>query len=256
MATRLLTIFVFILAIFSAVVTTLMLTKNSDAPAATVDAAQLEKAINDFIENKPEAIVQAFMKAQAKQAELEEQKAGEKISEKKEELENDKTSPFSGNENGDVKIVMFFDFNCGYCHKIAPDIEKLVQEDKNIKLIMKDFPILGDMSHEMGKASVAVFNIAPDKWYNFYMAMVEKTPRSPEQITALVESVGVNKDQFKAEVAKSEVENKIQANLALGQTIGVRGTPALVVNGEFIKGAVGLDALKETVKVAREKAAK
>jgi protein-disulfide isomerase len=255
MVTRILTVVLFILAIIAtAAITIIVSDKQESGSGAVVSEADLGKAIGDYIENNPESIVQAFIKSQAKQAELEDKNAESKISENKDKLEGDKRSPFAGNPNGDVTIITFHDYNCGYCHKVAPDIDQILKEDTNVKFIMKDFPILGDLSHEKAKASTAVFNIAPDKWYGFYKEMLTNAPRNSDQIVALVEKLGISKDQFNAEIAKPEIENKLQENLALGQQIGVRGTPAFVINGEFIKGAVGIDVFKEKIKAARERA--
>jgi protein-disulfide isomerase len=168
------------------------------------------------------------------------------------QLEQNAKDAFAGNKSGDVTFVAFIDHNCGYCRKSIADIEKLLAEDKNIKFVLKDFPILGPLSIEKAKASIAVAKIAPEKWYSFYTALDEGNFQTPEQVIALATAkTGIDSTLLKAEMESKETENKISENHSLGEQLNISGTPVFIINGKVLRGALGYDAFKQAVSEAR-----
>lgn len=265
--TRILILLVFVLGIGCAVALTLVLAKPH-APATQVATATtatgssttgtpseeaVKSIIDAYLEEHPEVIVNAFTKARAAQYEKEQKDAEKNITEKLDELEHDPATPFAGNAKGDVAVVQFSDYNCGYCKHVTPDIIALLKEDKNVKFVQKDFPILGERSIVNARAGIAFFALKPEKWFEFHKALMEDTPQTDDQLNALVQNLGVDVATFKEELAKPKYQEKIQQNLQLGQDIGVRGTPAFVIGGEFIRGAADLQTLQAKVAAAREK---
>ncbi len=227
------------------------------APSAggnvTVDDARLEEIVARYLQEHPEVIVTAFQAAKAKQDEMVAQQAGKTIKTKITELEKDPHTPYVGNGDADVTIVTFSDYNCGYCKRVVPDLITLLKEDKNVKLVVKDFPILGPQSIISSKAAIVAGELDPAKWWKFHTTMLKSSPRNEDQVFAIADKVGYDVAKFKAEMNKPWVDNQIQKNMKLGSEIGIRGTPAFIIAGELKRGAIGLTDFREAVAKARAK---
>lgn len=253
MLNRILVVFLFILGVVSASAVTLLYTKNKAGTKVEVsgDEAKIQQVVKDFLTNNPQVIVEAFTKAREQEAQNDAQKSEAAIAENRVELENSDKAPHAGNDNGDVVVVAFHDYNCGYCKRSVPDIAELVNTDKNIKFVLKDFPILGELSFEKAKASEAVYKVSPEKWFAFYQLLSQLSPQTVDGILEVASKSGVDANAVKEAMNSDEIKNKIQETLSLGQKIGVRGTPAFVIGGKFVNGAIGLDNFKELVAQAR-----
>jgi protein-disulfide isomerase len=165
MGTKLLIVILFVLSILtSSALTYLMINKSGH----TSTNGNLKEELSKLIQENPEIIIDALRKAQTAKAEQDENKSAEAAGKLRPQLENSATDGQTGKKDADVVMVGFIDYNCGYCRKSEPDIEKLLLEDANLKFVMKDFPILGPLSVEKSKASIAIAKIAPEKWYDFY----------------------------------------------------------------------------------------
>lgn len=217
-----------------------------------VSAGQVEDIVFDYLKKNPQVIVQAFEQARAEQEAKDLEQASAAIAGKRDELENNPSTPFAGNQDGDVTIVEFFDYNCGYCKRVVPDFITLLNEDKNLKIVFKDFPILGEQSVTIAKAALAVNKIAKDKFWNFHTVMMQQTPKTNEQLFARATELGIDAEQLKAEIEKPEYAEKIQSNLGLGQEVGIRGTPGFIINGEIVRGAIGVEEFRRMIDKARK----
>jgi protein-disulfide isomerase len=250
MATRILSLVLFVLAVVaSSAFTALYLEKKGGAGGANKE--EIGKIVASFIEENPEVIIQGLQKAQMKREMEEAKKAEENISSLRDSLEKNPKDPHAGNKDGDVTMVIFHDFNCGYCRKSVADVKKLVENDSKLRIVMKDLPILGPLSEEKAKISIAVSKIAPEKWYEYYITMADKTPQNADQILEIVAGLGINSEAVKAEMTSKEIQEHINDNKSIADQIGIRGTPAFVINGKLVKGAVGYDSFKEMVEAAR-----
>lgn len=250
MATRLLTLVLFVLAVVaSSAFTALYLDKKNSTGG--VSKEEIGKIVGEFIEQNPEVVIQGLQNAQIKREQEEARKAEENIAGLKNALENNAKDPVAGDKNGDVTMVVFHDYSCGYCRKSVKDVAKLIENDPKVKVVMKDMPILGPVSDLKAKASVAISRVAPEKWYNFYTSMADKSPQNEEQLLQIVSSLGINSAAVKSEMNSNEVEQQINDNKAIAQQIGIRGTPAFVIDGQLVKGAVGYDTFKNMVDKSR-----
>lgn len=213
----------------------------------------IEAIIGDYITNHPEVVVNALRAYQAQVQKEEQQQAKAALQGAEDELLNDPRTPVAGNPDGDVTIVEFFDYNCGYCKQVLPSVQTLLQTDKNVRYVFKEFPILSAGSVEASRAALAVWNLEPEKYLPFHVALMSARGSAGEQqILDIAERVGIDPAALRTEMRKPEIEEQIRANIALGQRIHVNGTPAFIINGEIIPGAVSLDALRELVSAARE----
>jgi protein-disulfide isomerase len=249
MGTRILILVLFVLSVLtSSALTYLLINKTGSAGGAGNVAGAVEK----FITENPEVIIQGLRKAQESRAQQEAQDSEKMAMTLRPQLEKNPTDGQAGNKSGDVTMVAFYDHNCGYCRKSVADIEKVLGEDKDLKLVVKEFPILGPLSVDKAKASIAVAKIAPDKWYDYYDGMAHTNTQTVEQVVEFVQTkLGIDPNLLRSEMESKETANKISENHALGEQLNISGTPVFIINGKVIRGAAGYDAFKAAIAEAR-----
>ncbi len=234
--------------------------RAADAPlpqtttAATFNDAQkaeIENIVKEYLVNKhPEVMAQGLQNLQQKEQQSADAKSKAEITSEKDKIFNDPRTPVGGNPKGDVTIVEFYDFSCGYCKMSEESLERLVKEDKNVKVVYKDFPILGPASAEAAKAALA--SMKQGKFQPLHDAlMTKKDHLTSDMIYATAKDVGIDVDRLKKDMNDSVVADTIAANLKLGQDIGVRGTPMFIVNDNVYPGALQYEQLKQAVSDAR-----
>ncbi|MBW8728935.1 MAG: DsbA family protein, partial [Inquilinus limosus] len=156
------------------------------------------------------------------------------------------SSPVIGNAQGDVTLVEFFDYQCGYCKRAQPDLERLVKQDTGLKVVLKEFPILGPASVTAARASLAAK--MQGKYLEFHTKMMGLKGQLTDQVIYdTAQQVGLDLDKLKQDMNDASVVAELRANMDLAQALGVQGTPAFVINDQIIPGAVGFDALKSEI---------
>ena len=160
------------------------------------------------------------------------------------------TDPIAGNPKGDVTIVEFFDTRCPYCRKLEPVMARLLAQDRNVRLVYKDLPILGPPSVLGSKALLAAQKQdAYEKMRDAVMELPPDTTRAMIQATA--EKQGLDWQRLSHDMDDPSVQERIDANLRLAHSLGVQGTPALVIGHEIVPGALDLPELTRAVTEAR-----
>ncbi len=158
----------------------------------------------------------------------------------------------AGNAEGDITIVEFFDYRCGYCKRVFPAIQELIETDGNIRYVFKEFPILGPDSMVAARAAQAVWFIDPDRYLDFHAALMgARGGLSEDRVLDIAAKAGLDRDAVKKGMDDPRVAEALADNLGLGRVLGVNGTPAFVIGGELVPGAIDLDAMKERVAEAR-----
>ena len=164
---------------------------------------------------------------------------------------NDQADPVAGNPDGNVTIVEFFDTRCPYCRKLEPVMADLLAHDHNVRLVYKDLPILGPAS-VLG--STALLAAQKQGGYEKLRAAIMSAP--PDTTRAMIktdaEQLGLDWSKLEHDMEDPAITARIKTNLALAREIGIEGTPALVVGGELIPGAVDLADLQQAVTSARD----
>jgi protein-disulfide isomerase len=197
-------------------------------------------------------IVEALQSAEDKMKAQGEERARAAVVERREELLNDATAPVAGNPKGDVTVVEFFDYRCPYCKQVEPSLEKLVAEDRQLRLVYKEFPVLGPESDVA--AHVALAARKQGKYDIFHRAMMAVPGHFDEAaIYKVAATVGLDIDRLKQDAKSPEVAAQLKANSTLGNDLRVDGTPAFIVGDTIVPGAISLDALKEMIATARGK---
>jgi protein-disulfide isomerase len=214
----------------------------------------VKQIVRETIMAEPELVMQSLNQMQAKQAQDESKKAGESVKDNLKELTSNPDSPVVGNPKGDVTLVEFFDYHCGYCKHLYPDVAKLMGEDKNLRIVMKEYPILGPGSMLAAKAAMGVHALNPDKYFEYHGLLMQQTGEFTEEgLLDTAAKLGIDKGKLKTEMNKPETEKKLQDVMTLGMKIGAQGTPTLVVGEELIPGAIGYEPLKAKIDALRKK---
>ncbi|MBK8176923.1 MAG: DsbA family protein [Rhodospirillales bacterium] len=214
---------------------------------------EVEKVIHDYIMAHPEVMIDALRGYQERQRQSAEKDAKQAVAANLDAIERDPASPVAGNPNGDVTIVEFFDYHCGYCKKAAPAVQELLKTDPNIRLVFKEFPILGDESVQAAHYALAAWKVAPGKYMPFHVALMEiRGSLSESRILDAAKSVGIDPAKLKAAKDDPAIGSAIEQTLILARTLQVSGTPAFVIGGQLVPGAIDVEAMRDMVKTARD----
>jgi protein-disulfide isomerase len=233
-------------------------TRADDTPPAAAQAAPLsrsdvEKIVRETLIKNPEILQEAM-------AELEKRAGAEEAARRKDVLAayRDRliASPHSmvlGNPKGDVTVVEFFDYNCGYCKRALTDLLELMKTDDKVRVVLKDFPVLSEPSVDVAKVALAAkAQATPAKFLEFHQKLMGgRAQANRERALAVAKEVGLDMTRLAKDIDGEEVKASLQENLQLAQDLGLNGTPSYVVGDSVLVGAVGLAKLQEQVKATR-----
>lgn len=237
-----------------AAVTVALAVLSPAAQAQSIPADQrqaIEQVVRDYLMKHPEVIVEAIDELQKRERADEERKSKQGLAQNKDKLFNDPASPIAGNPKGDVTLVEFFDYQCGYCKAVQADVQKLIKEDGKLKFVFKEYPILGPASVVAAKAALAAR--AQGKYEPYHNALMAQRGQLDEAtILKLATSVGLDTDRLKKDMDSAEIQQALGANLALAEQLGIRGTPGFVIGNSIVPGAIKLDDMRKLVAEARK----
>lgn len=217
---------------------------NAPGPAAgSLDRSQVEAIVRDYILEHPEIIPEAMDRLQAKQL------AGI-VAQYRSQLEAPFAGAFEGARDGDVVLVEFFDYACGYCKASLPDIDRLLAEDKKLKVVYRELPILTEESAQAAKASL--YAAKQGQYGEFHRALYAQGKLSSEGIEAAARKAGIDPAGLKTAMQASDISTEIENNLQLARALQATGTPTWVVGDQVLSGAVGYEKLKAAIAKARD----
>ncbi len=156
-----------------------------------------------------------------------------------------------GNPQGDVTLVEFTDYNCGFCRSSVADVQKMIGTDKNLRVVFREVPILSASSREASKWALAAAKQGKHK--AFHDAMFAGDKPSDASILLAAQKAGLDMAKAAADANSDAVTAEIETNLAMMQQLGVGGTPTFIVGNQILEGALGYEALKQAVAKARSK---
>ena len=212
---------------------------------------QVNKLIHDYFMNNPKALIDAIEHAEASVKQDEQGQAKELLQSHREELEQDPTSPVLGNAKGDVTIVEFFDYRCPYCKVTAPTLQTLISQDPKVRVVMKEFPILGKES--VFASRVALVARKHGKYAEFHQAMFAlKTKVDDAQTLEVAKSIGLDPAEVKKEAEAADIDAILKHNYELAKALNVSGTPAFVIGDTLLPGAVELKDFQDAIAAARK----
>lgn len=232
----------------------LMLPMSMQATAAPLDAEQqkqVQELVRKTLVENPEIIVEAINELKRKEMETQREVEKNILSSRAEELFNNPADPVLGNPKGKVAIAYFGDFNCGYCKRQDPILEKLAKDFPDLKIVYKQLPVLGPESTEAAQLALAAFKKDPKNYFEIHNRLMSKPGRhTSESIKAALKAEGV--DASKLNVT-DDIKKQLENNMRIAQDLGIRGTPALVLQDTILRGYTEEPQLAEMVKARLKK---
>ena len=224
---------------------------GGSAIAETMTKEQVEAIIKDYIQNNPNVILDSVEAYGNSQYEAEKAAQQAAVTEHLDWLENNDMLPMAGNPDGDVTVVEFFDYNCGYCKKALDDVTILIDDDKNVKFVFVDMPILGQTSETAARWSLAAQK--QDAYLEYHIALMKHRGMVNEAaLRKIGEKIDLDVKQLEADANSKDVKKRIQEKTEKAAKMGISGTPAFVIGGQLYGGYIGLDRMKAAVAEARE----
>ncbi len=239
-----------VLALFLAMIAPM----TTAGAAEGLDQAAIERIIKDYLLKNPEVLEEALNALQEKRAaeQAEQQKVAFEAN--KDKLFKSGSGAVFGNPEGNVTLVEFFDYNCGYCKRGLADVLNLLDKDKNLRVIIRDFPVLGPGSLEAATVAVAVKQqLDNEKFLEFHKTLLStRGPVGKDRALEVARQSGVDMAKLNADISGKTVRSIVTESLRLGDQLGISGTPSYVLGGELVVGAIGYDALKQKIDSVRK----
>lgn len=213
---------------------------------------EVEALVREYILNNGDVLIESVNKFQSKQEEVANKAAKEKAAEFLKTIKDDKNLAIAGNPKGDVVVVEFFDYNCGYCKKALEEIQKLVKEDPNVKVVLYDMPILGPSSLEIAKWALA--SRSQGKYFEYHTALMFHSGEKDETtFKKLAEDVGLDAEKLLKDKSDPAIEAEIKKHIETAQSLGFSGTPGFLINDNVFRGYIPYDVMIKTIQDERAK---
>ena len=214
---------------------------------------EIRKLVRDYLLKHPEILIEAMAEYRRRQREKQLLAARAAIKANRHALLRDKDSVVAGNPKGDITIVEFFDYRCGFCKRVKAHLDIVVKNDPNVRVVYKEFPILGPASTYASRAAIASRKQGDDKYRAFHDALMAAREVNPASVLAIAKQVGLDTAKLTKDMRDPKVGEIIRRNHELAEKLGIRGTPAFVIGDEMVPGAIG--AAQFATKLAQARAA-
>lgn len=219
--------------------------------APGMDRERIEKLIERYILRHPEVILKSVRDHEARQKAARAARAKANLKTRREELTRSPGSPVGGNPEGDVTVVEFFDYNCSYCRRSFPALVEIEKSDPKVRIVFKEFPILGPGSLLAARAALAAK--AQGKYVEFHKALMGGRVKTSEAgLMSLAASLRIDAKKLRREMDAPAIGKELAHNRALARALGITGTPAFVVGSELVPGAVNARRLREMIQRTRK----
>lgn len=233
----------------------LVLPTAAKAEMTAEQKAEVEALVKQYILDHGEILIESVNNYQKKQEEAANKESEVKAKELLVSLKDNKDVAVVGNPDGDVTVVEFFDYNCGYCKKAFEEIQSLVKDDKNVKIVLYDMPILGPESHEIAKWALA--SKKQGKYWEYHQALMQhQGGKDADTFKKLATEAGLDAEKLAKDKDAPEIETEIQKHLEVARNLGIQGTPGFLIDEKVFRGYIPYDAMKSSIKEIRDAKAK
>jgi len=225
----------------------------SSLPAQEFSQGQREELgeiIRDYLIGNPEVLREVIQALELKEQQSAAAAATAAISERGKEIYRSEDDLVAGNPDGSVTMAEFFDYNCGYCKRAMSDVLTLIKTDDDLRVVFKEWPILGEGSRFASRAALA--SRRQDKYWEFHLALMETRSVNETTTMEVAERIGLDVERLKADMEDPEVMAVIDRNMQLAMALGIQGTPAFFIDKQFVPGAVGHEALAKVIGQVRD----
>jgi protein-disulfide isomerase len=238
-----------------AVMLTLAAAPSSNADEfSSSQRSEVERIVREYLIAHPEVLQEAMNELDKRQSAAQAEKHKAAIKQYSEALFSSPRQVVLGNPNGNVTFVEFFDYNCGYCKRAMDDMLTLLKDDPKLKVVLKEFPVLGPGSVEAAQVAVAVHmqDKTGKKYLEFHQKLLGgRGEANKARALAVAKDIGLDMARLDKDLASPEVKAALQESFKLAEALGLNGTPSYVIGDNVVVGAVGLEALKEKVNTSR-----
>jgi protein-disulfide isomerase len=215
---------------------------------------EIEQIVKNYLLAHPEVLEEVSAELSKRQAAAEALKHEAAVTKNADAIFNSPRGVTLGNKNGDVSFVEFFDYNCGYCKRAMTDMLELMKSDSKLKVVLKEFPVLGPNSVEAAQVAVAVRMQDPGgkKYLDFHQRLLGARGQADKtHALAAAKEAGLDMARIEKDMSSPEVRATLEENFKLAEAMGMNGTPSYVIGKQVVVGAVGIDNLKEKINTAR-----
>jgi protein-disulfide isomerase len=216
--------------------------------------SEVERILRDYLIAHPEVIQDAMAELDKRQSAADAEKHKATIKQSAQTIFSSPRQVVLGNPDGNVTFVEFFDYNCGYCKRAMDDMLTLLNDDPKLKIVLKEFPVLGPGSVEAAQVAVAVRmqDKTGKKYLEFHQKLLGGRGQADKaRALAVAKDIGLDMTRLEKDLASAEVKATLQENFKVAEALGLNGTPSYVIGDNVVVGAVGLEALKEKVNTSR-----
>ena len=228
------------------------------APAQSFNAEQrgeIERIIKDYLLKNPELLQEVMAELERRQTLAEAEKHRTAVKQHSAAIFNSPRQVTIGNQQGDVTVVEFFDYNCGYCKRAMVNMLELLKANSKVRFVLKEFPVLGEASVQAAQVAAAVRmqdKTGGKKYLEFHQKLLTGRGQTDKaRALAVAKEIGLDVARIERDIAGEEVKATIEESFKLAEALGLNGTPSYVIGSEVVIGAVGVPALKEKVNIAR-----
>ena len=209
---------------------------------------EIGQIVREYLLANPELMIEVQQALEEKQ---EAEAAGliaKTLSESGEQLFNNPIDPVFGDADGDVTVVEFFDYNCGFCRRGLADMEYILANDEDVKFVLKEFPIFGPNSAAVHTVAMAFHSVAPEKYYNYHVKMMQQEGQIDEaRALEIAAGEGVDMEALTASMENQNIVESFRQTDSLASGLGITGTPSYIIGDEVVVGALGKDVLIEKI---------
>src|SRR6266851_781339 len=215
---------------------------------------EIERVVKDYLVAHPEVLQEVLNELEKRQSDADAVKHRDGVKQYSQALFYSPRQVTIGNRQGDVTLVEFFDYNCGYCKRALADMLNLMREDAKLRVVLKEFPVLGPSSVEAAQVAVAVRMQDPTgkKYLDFHQKLLGGRGQADKaRALAAAKDAGLDMARLEKDLASPEVRATLEENFKIAEEMGLNGTPSYVIGKQVVIGAVGVDSLKEKIGLAR-----
>jgi protein-disulfide isomerase len=225
------------------------------AEMSDAEKREIGTVIRDYLLANPEVLEDAIEVLQKRRAEEAVTASRQTIEKNSKRIFESEHQMVLGNPDGKITLVEFFDYNCGYCKRAVTDMTALIEANPDLRVVVKEFPILSEGSAEAATISIAVKDIAPERYLEFHQELFARPgPADTAKALEVAKGLGLDPDVLEAASKKPAVMQNIKEVHELASLLGISGTPSYVIGTELVPGAVGYDNLQARVASARKAA--
>lgn len=221
-----------------------------------LDPEKVGPVVRDYMVANPGILEEVLAALEAKRQQDQVASRSDALDANRERIFRSPASPVVGNPAGDITLVEFFDYNCGYCKRMLPALLDLMESDPKLRVVFKEWPVLTDGSAEAARVALAVLKVAPQQYLDFHVELMSQPAGNGgvdgKRALQVAEDLGIDRAAVEEAAKSPEIDTEISETFKVAEALGLRGTPSYVVGNEVIPGAVSYEELQAKIAEARK----